>query len=554
LIRGIGPRGWNIRGAYREPEIEYIPAYLVQPFDGFFFVVRGRTGYEKFQYSANTGLKLFQELVFSFSESGCEKCSFSLMARPESLGFTIEDNDLIEIYIHTRDNPAWSGVIIDPGNEWRDNFGLYRYEALGYAPRAKGFLINRTFTGQTVSAIAGQVAQDIAGKDSRMIYDPALISSVPTVISNYKIDKRNGFESMRKISDIAGNYRFAIYGDRKPVFRERSTALSSGCVFHADSKQTKIIKIERSKTDKIKNIYVLERKSASGTGTATVTSNSGSPSDPAYALNGIIRNEESIQAYGEYMAKETIPETANDTDAIRYGVAKCIITAFPAYKIEIETNFDNFSELKIPDGKAIVFNLAELFIDEIENCEDSARWVNGTTASLTANDFRYKGLKSIQLNGSVFTGQYAYSLMPSSHDFSQVRQILFWVYSDTGGNIFDLCYGESAYNDVCEPVFIVNTNQWQLVKIDVNQNFDARYIGIKFNQAGAVNIYLDNFQKYYFGRRKYELEINGVEYTFRANEQKIKFELGSTETPFVDIFVDAWRSIEAQKASGSGGT
>jgi len=555
MVRGLGVRGWVARGAYRKPEIQYTPAYLRQPFDGFLFVLRGRTGYKKFQYSANIGLRLFQELNFSFGENGCEKCSFSLMIRPEQLGFKIEDNDLIEIFLFNPDSPAWSGVVIDPGNEWRDNFGLYSYEAIGYAPRSKGFLINRTFSGQTVSAMAAAVAADIAGKDSRMVFDAALISPVPTTITNYKIDKRNGFEAMRKLADIGGNIRFSILGDRKIRFWPISTALNPGCVFHADSKNVKINKIERSKTDKVKNVYVLERKSGSGTGTATVISSSGSSSDPAYALNGIIRCEESISQYGEYMAKETIPETSNDTDAIRYGVQKCFSTAFPKYKIELETNFDYFSELKIPDGKGVVFNLEELFIDIIEDCENSGRWVDGSAVATIANSsFCYQGKNSVNISGTVSPGDYFFSVLPDSHDFSQVRQVEFWVYSDTPGNVFNFCYGETVYDEVEQPVYITETNRWQLARIVVNQNFDCRFAGIKFTGAGAVNLYLDSIQKQYLGRRKYELEINRVEYVFRANEQKIKIELGSNETPFIDIFVDAWRSIEAQKAAGSGGT
>jgi hypothetical protein len=476
-----------------------------------------------------------------------------MIIKPESLGFKIEDNDLIEVFLYNPDVPAWSGVVIDPGNEWRDN-GVYSFEAIGYASRAKGFLVNRTFSGDTISAMAAAVGSDIAGKDSRLFFDASLIDAVPQVVSSYKIDYRAGLETMQKLADMAGNIRFSILGDRFIRFQARNTAYSQGCIFHADSKKVKINKIERSKTDRLKNIYVLERKSASGAGSARVVSNSGSPSDPAYALNGVIRVEDSIAQYGEYMSRESLPETANDTDAIRYGVQKAILTAFPKYKIELSVNFDYLNELKIADGKGIVFNREELFIDTIENCEVAGRWAVSGGFSLAESTFRYEGKKSIQFTGSVSAGEYAVCFPLETQDFSQVRQVSFWVYSANAGNVFNFCYGESVFDENEIPVNITEPNSWQLVKIMVNADYDIDRFGIKFSSAGTVNFYLDNVQKQYLGRRRYDLEIKRVEYEFRANEQKINFELGSNEKPFVDIFVDAWRSIEAQKAAGSGGT
>jgi len=555
LILGRAILGTRILGEYRPPEIHYIPEILITPFDGYLFVVRGKTGYTKFKYSALTGLRLFSELVFSFSENGCDRCEFSMIIKPESLGFKIEDNDLIEIFLFDPNTPAWSGVIIDPGNEWRNNDGVFSFEAIGYAQRSKGFLANQTFSGQNIGNIAQALASDMAGKDTRLFFDPSVIEAVPTILTMHKIDRKSYLEAWKKLADISGNVQFSVLGDRKIRFQTINTNISPGCVFHAESPDVRVKKIERSKTDKIKNIYVLDRKAGSGTGSAAVVGSSGSPSDPAYSLNGVIRHAESIREYGEYLQRESIPETTNDTDAIRYGIQKCILTAFPQFKIELTVPFSRFSSLKVADGKCLIFNKEELFIDEFEDCENATRWTKSGAFSLTLNDTDpYSGRGCIQFSGSVSAGDFAFSSLVSVQDFSQVREVSFWAYSDTAGNVFDLIFGDALPTENVFPVFISETNRWQLVRVIVSVGADISKIGILFKSNISINLKLDSFLKQYLGRKKYDLQIKNVEYVFRPDAEEVNIVAGTIEKPFVDIFVDSWRAVEAQKSISSGGT
>lgn len=553
MTRGRITRGLITRGAWKKREFTYIPPYFYTKFEGYLFKIYGRTGYLKFQYSAETGLKLFSELIFSFAENGCEKCSFSMIVKPETLGFKVEDNDMVEIYIYNGDSPAWSGVINNPGNEYRTE-GIYQFSAIGFGPRAKGYLVEDSWAVETVGNIAADLASQIQAKDPRQNYDSARINPVATTLTTYKIDRKNALEAFNKLGTIAGDTVFRILGDRYVAFDEISVDLVPSAVFHADSKNVKIGKIERSATDKIKNIYTLERKAAGG-GSVSTTGNSGSSTDTAYALDGIIEATESIFMYGEYMAKETIPETVTDADAIKYGIQKCITTAFPTYKIELEVNQNWFNALVIADGKAIVFNQEELFIDTIENCEDSTRWskTGGAAFAIAESATRYEGRYSIEVSGAAVAGEAAWSLLPETHDFSQVRQLSFWCYCDTPGEVFSVWIGESAYNEENYQVFITEPNRWQYVRILIDLDKDINYFGIEFLANGTYDLKLDLVQKQYLGRRKYDLGIKNVEYTFRSNEEKIKFVLGSNDKPFIDTFVDAWRSVEAQKEIGNTG-
>lgn len=551
MIKNTIIKNLNILAQYRKLKFEY-PEY-VKPkyFEGFLINFYSREGVRKYQYSLSTELKLISFLKFSFNDNGCDKANFELLFRPEELGFQIEGNDLIEIYFIDTTKPAWSGVIINEGNEWRSQYGKYQYEAIGFSQRLKGFLIKETYTNQTIDFIIKDLSLKVGAIDSRYVFDANNFENYNTLI-DLKLDNVSALEAFQKLEKISGNGRLYIGGDREIYFKNRDVDVAPTLIFHSEDKAVHIQSIEKSKVDKIKNHYILERKRGGG-GSKTVND-----------INQDLIHLDSINMYGEYFAKETIPEAVDDATAILYGSQKLLTTSFPQFKIKLDVDFPFFSKLEDPakiiepEGSAIVYNLEELFFTPIKHFTNPVNDVSALDPNLTLSldsGVKYSGERSLRLSNS--WGNVHPLMIPVEKIFKleNTKKLIFWVktsnqdvtlsvgFLKTDGNFFNQFF----------PFTIQGINLWEMVVIDLenvnNKSGDISTIVLSNDSYLTLSnpIFFDKFDIQELTRKKYELLVRNVEYTFDAMNQKVDFELGSIEKPFVDEFVQAWRSVEALK-------
>lgn len=543
----------NIYNKYNE----YIEDYSIKIipkdiFQGFFIVFYNKNGYVKYKYAASSGLKLINEIVFSFSENGTDKAKIRMLKEPNELGFNLLHNDFIEIYMFKEDLVIWSGVVSKLTYEYRTD-KIYEFEAVGFYKRLQNLLINQVYNNNTIYNIIIDVINKTIEKDNRYYYLPNEIKDVPGIaIENLKFDNKKISECLKQIENIAGNYKFWIGGDRVIKFFQRDTSIKN--IIFIDNKNIKVNKFETTNIDKIKNIIVVERKSSSGSGVVDATGSIGSISDNVYALNGIIKVQDSINNFGEYYYKLQVPETVNDITALNYGIQYALLNAYPRYMFEFEMLLNELDNPILPNGFIRVYGQKRDVIEILNNCEDLNNWVNYTNGNLELSSNSLYGRKALKLSGNILQNDYLLLELNDIIEIDTLKQLSFWLNSNSSLNLEVIFFDENqnpSYNINFKNNYI---NKYELIRLIYKNDFKIKYIIFKFKENyNNLILYLDMIEGYFNKRYYYDLEIKEVEYNLNPYNWNVKIKAGSIEVPFVDTFVEAFRMVESLKLTSKAG-
>lgn len=503
-----------------------------------------KSGSLMYVYNSMSDKKFIASLNFKITQKGCESGSVSFLILPDALGFRIDWNDLIEIYLNDSYTPIFKGFFTKIPSTIGQN-DIYTYTFYGYWNMIRSYPINIDLTNVSLDTIIKEVLANIKEYENPVIVDFGQIENSGKFFNGRFKSKNQKFEEVvKKLEDIAVDYRFGIFGDGVFKFYPISDRIVKDCVFFYDDVKKGKVSLDSTDLDNIINYYIIERKKTDQkSGSVKAGNYNGATPSNIIALDGTIKQNSSIDLYGIRMEKLTVPEMTNDNDAMLYGIGKIQLKSFPSYKGRIvDIPIDYFNESKIPIGFAKVYDKEKLYLELIDEMQTDGRMTNSEISNLKY----HSGTGSTRITGNK-TCEYT---MQFNLDLTQTYQVNLWAYPIHRGNLSIILYNGTSAIKTFNYIF-TNPNYWYLISIPLSNaerlNKTLTKIIFQTTNTNGGFTYIDQLERLHFARNGYDVELNTVEYVFEPTRSYLNIDVGTIEIPLINEIIMATSAVENLK-------
>lgn len=269
---------------------------------------------------------------FKLDTNGCSEFSFTLA---RNHGVEIGYGQRVDIRLFGDAQPWYSGYIqtrpVDGTTEDK-----WKYKGYGFFAQLEHVVVNRSYAGQDIASIAGDViANDIEpGTGAR--YNESKIYAVGYTASAISFDYATAKDVLKQLSEFAVNYRYGVDQYRDVFFRPLVTEINENSRLWVGHHIERFVPEEDIST--IVNVVYVQGGTLNSSGSNIMYQTS---------------DAESIAKYGKRAAVLSIPSAYAASDAVRWGENELQTLKEPKRTAKIEDIHNEVAKRNIrPEGMA----------------------------------------------------------------------------------------------------------------------------------------------------------------------------------------------------------
>jgi len=150
-------------------------------------------------------------LQFTLDANGCQE--FTLEVDNELREY-FEHSNRIDVHPYFDKDPWYSGIIDDTSLKQSDGTKLV-VKGSGFFDIIKGLPINRSFENKGLSEIIGTIALDDISKQSRIVYNPDMISTSVYQVNKIEFLNQAVDKALEQLATLDGNAQYGVNGKRE---------------------------------------------------------------------------------------------------------------------------------------------------------------------------------------------------------------------------------------------------------------------------------------------------------------------------------------------------
>ena len=342
--RRIYGRSWRYGGNYNHGGGDGpTPSELTTARPGEYAVkVYNNDGTKLAEWGSGVGNNPVLTLNFELLETGCGAFEMKLGELPSTA--SLNHGMRLDIHLFGDSAPWYSGYVTDrpvAGTTIRP----YTFNGYGFFQQLDWVLVNSTYAGQDISAVAKSVMQNVVEPDTQIIYQSSKVISVGYAVTKLRFDYVSAKEALKQLSEFATGYVYGVDERREFFFRPILTAINEQARLYVG-----VHVADYTPTEDLKDLvnYALIKG-------ATLD-------DDGSNILATVQSAASIADYGLRKKVLDIPSAVGATDAARWGAAEIDRLKDPAkratvkgLKLEYPNADGSFNVRRIrPDGRAAI--------------------------------------------------------------------------------------------------------------------------------------------------------------------------------------------------------